>query len=131
MNTIKERGWEIDSINKIIILYYPYKLNGIEKETVKNIAFEDIREIQISLEKSTNYFVLFIIKVWSGDMFLIDPFYIYETEEQFKNCLNNLMHNITFYDPYNIMQRYLSTANFSLKETVIEILSDKHKFDIE
>ena len=64
-------------------------------------------------------------------MFLIDPLYIYETEEQFKNYLNNLMHNITFYDPYNIMQRYLSTANFSLKETVIEILSDKHKFDIE
>ena len=130
MNIIKERGWKIDYKDKKIILYYPYKLNGVETDVVKSILFEDIKEIQVSLEKSSNYFVLFITIVGSGDMYLIDPLYIYETEEQFKNDLINLMHNITFNDPYSIMQRYLSSHNLSLKETVIEILSDKDKFNI-
>lgn len=129
MSIIKERGWKIDYKDKMVILYYPYKLNGVEKDVVKSILFEDIKEIQVSLEKS-NYFVLFITIVGSGDMYLIDPLYIYETEEQFKNDLINLMHNITFNDPYNIMQRYLSTHNLSLKGTIIEILSEKDKFNI-
>ena len=127
INTIRERGWEIDYAKNMIILYYPYKINGLEKEVVKNITFDEIKEIQVSLEKSENYFVLFITIINSGDMYLIDPLYIYKSEEQFKHNLNTLRAHITFNDPYNIIQRYLSGKNLSLQETVKEILSENLK----